>query len=78
MANGGGDGTSKFDIPNILNKNSQQFWNDVKIKFISKEKQDGLEMLEDIYSKFILHLRKHHSKFSKPLDCYVRRLSVIV
>ena len=78
MAGPVGDPTGNYDIKDILDKNSQQFWNDVKIKFISKEKQDGLEMLEDIYSKFILHLRKHHSKFSKPLDCYVRRLSVIV
>ena len=53
MASPVGDRTGNYDIKDILDKNSQQFWNDVKIKFISKEKQDGLEMLEDIYSKYI-------------------------
>ena len=49
-----GDNTMSFDIKYILDKNSQQFWNDVKIKFISKEKQDALQMLEDIISKYSL------------------------
>ena len=40
------------DIKQIFDKNSEQFWNDVKMKFISKEKQDGLIMLQDVYSKY--------------------------
>ena len=36
----------------ILDKNSEQFWNDVKMKFLSKEKQDRLNMFEDVYSKY--------------------------
>ena len=41
-----------WDIKQIFDKNSEQFWNDVKMKFISKEKQDGLIMLQDVYSEY--------------------------
>ena len=50
-------GTSEYgifnsDIKYILNKNSQQFWNDVKVNFIQKEKQDAMDMLEGIISNY--------------------------
>ena len=67
MANAIGNSATKFDITNIFDRNSQQFWNDVKIKFISKEKQDGLEMLEDIYSKLIIPRRKNYTKLLETL-----------
>ena len=45
------NGLLKSDIKQIFDKNSENFWNDVKMKFVSKDKQDGLKMLEDVYSK---------------------------
>ena len=45
-------GIFNYDIKQILDKNSELFWNDIKMKFISKERQDGLNMLEDVYSKY--------------------------
>ena len=45
-------GIFNSDIKQILDRNSEQFWNDVKMKFLSREKQDRLNMFEDVYSKY--------------------------
>ena len=46
------DRTTSFYIKDILDKNSQQFWNDVKTKFISKDRQDAVDMIEETLSKY--------------------------
>ena len=46
------DRSTSFHIKDILDKNSQQFWNDVKTKFISKDRQDAVDMLEETLSKY--------------------------
>ena len=46
------DRTTSFHIKDILDKNSQQFWNDVKTKFISKDRQDAVDMIEETLSKY--------------------------
>ena len=46
------DGTTSFYIKDIFDKNSQQFWNDVKTKFISKDRQDAVDMIEETLSKY--------------------------
>ena len=44
--------TTSLYIKDILDKNSQQFWNDVKAKFISKDRQDAIDMIEETLSKY--------------------------
>ena len=44
--------TTSLYIKDILDKNSQQFWNDVKTKFISKDRQDAVDMIEETLSKY--------------------------
>ena len=46
------DSKTSFYIKDILDKNSQQFWNDVKAKFISKDRQDAIDMIEETLSKY--------------------------
>ena len=46
------DRTTSYYIKDILDKNSQQFWNDVKAKFISKDRQDAIDMIEETLSKY--------------------------
>ena len=62
--------TINFDIKDILDRNSQQFWNDVKAKFMDKEKQDTIKMLEEIYSKF------RHEQVSKSFQFHSCYLSI--
>ena len=45
------DRTTSYYIKDILDKNSQQFWNDVKTKFISKDRQEAVDMIEETLSK---------------------------
>ena len=47
-----GDNSMTFEIKDILGKNSRQFWDDVKERFISQEKKDALEVMEVIISKY--------------------------
>ena len=61
------DRTTSYYIKDILDKNSQQFWNDVKTKFISKDRQDAVDMIEETLSKYCA-LKYHtslpfHDKF---------------
>ena len=46
------DTTTRYHIKDILDKNSQQFWNDVKTKLISKDRQDAVDMIEETLSKY--------------------------